>query len=90
MSMTTAPRRPSMMIAAIALAALMASAGSASAVSSKVRSACANDYSRFCPSYSPGTAKARQCMRQVGKRLSRRCVDALVRAGYIKRKRRRR
>jgi hypothetical protein len=58
------------------------------AVSGKVREACGADYKRFCPSYPPESAKARQCMRQVGKRLSVGCIDALADAGEIRRPRR--
>ena len=58
------------------------------AVSGKVREACGADYRRFCPSYPPESAKARQCMRQVGKRLSVGCIDALADAGEIRRPRR--
>ena len=60
----------------------------AHAVSGKVREACGADYQRFCPSYPPESAKARQCMRQVGKRLSVGCIDALADAGEIRRPRR--
>lgn len=79
------------MRAAMALAVLgltFGFASSADAVSSKVRSACSGDYNRFCPSYPPDSSKARQCMRQAGKRLSKRCLDALVDAGEIKRSKR--
>lgn len=58
----------------------------AHAVNSKVREACGADYQRFCPSYPPDSAKARQCMRQVGKRLSVGCIDALADAGEIRRR----
>jgi hypothetical protein len=57
------------------------------AVTAKVREACGADYKRFCPSYPPESAKARQCMRQVGKRLSVGCIDALADAGEIRRPR---
>ena len=60
----------------------------ASAASQKVRSACKDDYLKFCPSYEPHSTKARQCMRQTGKRLSRKCIDALVDAGEIRRPKR--
>jgi hypothetical protein len=57
-------------------------------VSGKVREACGADYKRFCPSYDPNSSKARQCMRQAGKRLSTGCIDALVDAGEIRRPKR--
>lgn len=74
--------------ATLAILTLVASAGAAGAVNQKVRNACADDYLRFCPSYEPDTAKARQCMRQAGRRLSQRCLEALSDAGEIPRSRR--
>ena len=74
--------------ALLALAVLGLSYGPSAAVSAKVRSACAGDYSNFCPAYPPDSAKARQCMRQAGKRLSTGCIDALADAGEIRRPRR--
>lgn len=82
--------RKSFCTAALSIGAMLALwAAPAGAVSQKVRSACAGDYSRFCPSYDPNSAKARQCMRQVGRRLSSGCIDALQDAGEIPRKKRR-
>jgi hypothetical protein len=77
-------------LAMVALAAgsALVLAAPAGAVSSKVREACGADYKRFCPSYPPESAKARQCMRQAGKRLSTGCIDALADAGEIRRPRR--
>lgn len=76
-------------LASLAAAAglALAIASPADAVSSKVRTACKNDYLRFCPNYEPDTTKARQCMRSMGKRLSSKCINALADAGEIKRKR---
>jgi hypothetical protein len=77
-------------LAAVAMAAgcaVMADAP-AFAVSGAVREACGADYKRFCPSYEPNSSKARQCMRQAGKRLSPGCIDALVDAGEIRRPKR--
>ena len=72
-------------LAAVGLAIVIASP--ADAVSSRVRTACKDDYLRFCPNYEPDSTKARQCMRQMGKRLSPRCLDALADAGEIRRRR---
>lgn len=74
--------------AAVAVGFALAAVQPANAVSGKVREACGADYKRFCPSYPPESSKARQCMRQVGKRLSTGCIDALVDAGEIRRPRR--
>lgn len=56
------------------------------AASAKVRDACRDDYLRFCPSYEPESPKGRQCMRQMGRRLSKQCIDALANAGQIRRR----
>ena len=55
-------------------------------VSVKVQNACMSDYNRFCSSYKVGSTKLRQCMRSHGRRLSNRCLRALVDAGQISRK----
>ncbi|MDX2307507.1 MAG: hypothetical protein NW216_04645 [Hyphomicrobium sp.] len=74
--------------AAVGAAALsLPLADPAHAVNSKVRNACKDDYLRFCPNYEPDSTQARQCMRQVGKRLSPRCIDALADTGQIKKRR---
>jgi hypothetical protein len=75
-------------VVAVAAGCAVAAASPAFAVSAKVREACGSDYKRFCPSYEPESSKARQCMRQVGKRLSVGCIDALVDAGEIRRPKR--
>jgi hypothetical protein len=68
-----------------AIAVSMLPANAAFAVSERVKSACSSDYHRFCPSHAVGSSSLRACMRQVGKRLSSSCIDALVDAGEIKR-----
>jgi hypothetical protein len=75
--------------AALALSAVLISATAASAASARVERACKNDYFQFCPSYEVGSAGLRSCMRQAGKRLSPRCIDALRDSGEIPRGRRR-
>lgn len=82
---TLTPRSTLLATTSIALAALSLSYAPSMAVSAKIRSACAGDYQAFCPAYDPNSAKARQCMRQVGKRLSQHCIDALADAGEIPR-----
>lgn len=66
--------------------ALAISAAPASAQNASVRSACAGDYQRFCPSYAVGSTQLRSCMRGMGRRLSPGCVDALVDSGEVSRK----
>jgi hypothetical protein len=74
----------------IAVGCALLVATPAGAVNQRVRNACKDDYFRFCPAYAPDTAELRSCMRQVGKRLSPRCVDALVDSGEIRRSQARR
>lgn len=83
--MATTKLRASRIASGLALAALTLGSASAGAVSSNVKNACSNDYFKFCPSHAVGSASLRACMRQVGKRLSSGCIDALVKSGEIKR-----
>jgi len=87
--MATSVLRNNKWAAACAFAIVTLSAGSAFAVTDRVKNACSNDYFKFCPSHAVGSTSLRQCMRQVGKRLSPRCVDALVDSGEIRRTARR-
>jgi hypothetical protein len=74
--------------ATVAFATFALLAGEASAVSSRVRAACEKDYYRFCPKYEVGTPQLKNCMAQAGRRnkLTPRCLDALVDAGDVPRK----
>lgn len=70
--------------AAIAAAALLAfSAADALAVSGRVKVACASDYFAFCSMHKVGTPAVRGCMRAAGPKLSKRCVNALIREGEV-------
>lgn len=71
------------LVAVIALAASALPLSQASAVSASVRYACAGDYLSHCSAYAPNSAQTRRCMRAVGHRLSRRCINALVAAGEV-------
>lgn len=83
-------RRPARYAAAIlALGTVVIGATAASAASAKVERACRSDYLQFCPAYEVGSAGLRSCMRQAGKRLSPRCIDALRDSGEIPRGKRR-
>lgn len=75
-------------VTALALGAVLLSANAASAASARVERFCKNDYLQFCPSYEVGSAGLRSCMRQAGRRLSPRCIDALRDSGEIPRSRR--
>lgn len=61
----------------------LATVTEAGAVSLRVKLACRNDYFTHCSMYSPGSTQVRQCMRKVGRKLSSRCLDALVEAGEV-------
>ena len=78
-------RRAAPLAVGLALVAASITAGPAQAVTEQVKNACKNDYFKFCPSHPVGSTTLRQCMRSVGKRLSSRCVDALVSSGEIRR-----
>lgn len=73
---------------ALALGAVVLGATAANAASARVERFCKNDYLQFCPSYEVGSAGLRSCMRQAGRRLSPRCIDALRDSGEIPRNRR--
>ena len=73
------------LVAAAAFGAAVIPVSQAGAVSSQVRFACASDYLSNCSSYAPDSADTRRCMRAVGYRLSKRCVDALVATGEVSR-----
>lgn len=68
---------------ALILAGLALTTGNASALSLRVKLACASDYYAHCSAHSPGSSEVRQCMRKVGLGLSRSCVEALAGAGEI-------
>ena len=71
-------------IAAVAaVAALTFQATGAFAVPNSVKVACLGDYLSYCSSYRPGSAGLNRCMRRNGTKLSKRCVTALIRAGYV-------
>lgn len=69
--------------AAVALGALLLPATQAGAVSAKVRYACASDYLANCSAFAPNSPETRRCMRKIGYRLSKGCVNALKDAGEI-------
>jgi hypothetical protein len=71
------------LITTVTLAAAVVTAPQAGAVSASVRFACASDYLANCSSYAPDSQETRRCMRAVGYRLSKRCIDALVAGGEV-------
>lgn len=62
---------------------LIAAAGDAGAVSSRVKFACAKDYYAHCSKFSPSSPEVRACMDSVGEKLSKGCVNALVAEGEV-------
>jgi len=57
-----------------------------SALSTRVKLACAKDYFAHCRQHAPGSPGVRICMRAVGNNLSPRCVNALMAAGEVSEK----
>jgi hypothetical protein len=71
------------LIAAAGLGAAALFASQAGAVSPQVRNACAGDYLNNCSKYQPESVQTRKCMRAVGARLSKGCINALIAAGEV-------
>lgn len=71
-------------------AASVFSATAASAYSRKVENACAGDYQSYCSQYAPHTPAVRRCFESNRKSLSRGCINALVDAGQVPRRYRKR
>jgi hypothetical protein len=69
--------------AALGLAALVALATQAGAVSLRVQMACASDYYAYCSQHDPDGPGVRRCMRANGLKLSKSCVSALIAAGEV-------
>ena len=70
--------------AAIALGTI-GFASQAGAVSLSVQYACMGDYFRYCSSHDPDGAGVRACMSRNGHKLTKTCVNALVKAGEVSR-----
>jgi hypothetical protein len=68
---------------ALALSTVVLCTTAASAVSSRVQSACAGDYMAYCSQHDPDGPGARRCMRANGLKLSKGCLDALIAAGEV-------
>lgn len=70
----------------LAVVVLAFSTSHALAVSLAVKLACKDDYFAHCSMHAVGSPGVRKCMRDVGPRLSARCIGALADAGMIKSK----
>lgn len=71
------------LVTALTVAIVATASSQAFAVSSSVKYACMGDYFSYCSAHSPNSPGVRRCMRRNGTKLSRRCVNALVKAGYV-------
>ena len=71
-----------LMIAAVA-AISFAGAAQAQSYSKAVQQFCRDDYKKYCGEYGLETSALRSCMDRNGKSLSRSCVRALVKDGYV-------
>jgi hypothetical protein len=72
-----------MVLTAALMAGLLLPVSEAGAVSARVKFACANDYFAHCSQFKPDTPGVRNCMRQVGDNLSKRCIAALDAEGEV-------
>lgn len=78
------PRTITLSLAAVAAAmTLTLQTSPAAAVSIGVKMACMTDYLSHCSQHAVGSPGVRSCMRNVGSRLSKRCVNALISAGEV-------
>lgn len=60
-----------------------AGAALAEAYSKAVQQSCRVDYKKYCGEYGIDTNALRVCMDRNGKKLSKNCVNALVRDGHV-------
>lgn len=82
--------RPASLRAAVVVASIAAAliaGGRAEAYTAKVENACRADYFSHCPGYPVGSASLRLCMESKSKQLSSGCIDALIKAGLVDRRR---
>lgn len=71
-----------LLIAGVA-AISFADAAAAQSYSKAVQQFCRADYKKFCGEYGLETSALRSCMDRNGNNLSKSCVRALVRDGYV-------
>lgn len=62
---------------------LGASSVAAQAVGFRTQMNCASDYYAYCSQHAPGSAGVRKCMRAVGPKLSKACINALIADGEV-------
>ena len=71
-----------LLIAGVAVISF-ADAALAQSYSKAVQQFCRDDYKKFCGEYGLETSALRSCMDRNGNNLSKNCVRALVRDGYV-------
>ena len=71
------------LIVALAMGTMALTTAHAGAFSARVEASCAGDYMAYCSQHPVNGKGVRSCMRRNGRRLSKRCVNALVAAGEV-------
>lgn len=71
------------LLAAMIAAVSFAGAAQAQSYSKAVQQFCRDDYKKYCAEYGLETSGLRSCMDRNGDSLSKSCVRALVRDGYV-------
>ncbi|MGO8954358.1 MAG: hypothetical protein ACLPWS_04730 [Rhodomicrobium sp.] len=67
----------------VVISAVAGTSSQAPAASLAVELACATDYFAYCSKHDPDSPEVRVCMRVNGRKLSQRCLRALVAAGEV-------
>lgn len=70
-------------IATVSVFALGGGAATAQTYSKIVTKSCTADYKKYCGEYGIESPGLRSCMDKNGRKLSRTCVNALVKAGHV-------
>jgi hypothetical protein len=68
---------------AFAVVDFLLCASNASAIGLMTQINCANDYYAYCSEFQVGSKELRLCMRRVGPKLSKACLDALIADGEV-------
>jgi hypothetical protein len=71
------------LVVAFASIACLAGAVEAAPITKAVQAACKTDYKNYCGEYGLETTALRSCMDRNGHKLSKMCVNALVKAGEV-------
>ncbi len=71
------------LLVVFASAVCLAGAAAAAPITKAVQAACKSDYKDYCGEYGLETSALRSCMDRNGHKLSKTCVNALVKAGEV-------